>query len=137
MTNPTADPKVEKFFSKLAEGSPVEAAQLREFLPRACALGLHMETGKNNSNLHLKNAADANFGCFLSNGRFRNYGSCYSGEKYLDDLGRLLGFPVSKEGSDHFWTVRDRSAKSIPLESFLAFAEEWLDLVAARLEEMG
>ena len=137
MTNPTTDPKVEKFFSKLAEGSPGEAAQLRELLPRAYTLGLHSETGKNNSNLHLKNAAGANFGCFLSNGRFRNYGSYYSGEKYLDDLGHLLGFPVSKEGSDHFWTVRDGSSKSIPLESFLAFAEEWLDLVAARLEEMG
>ena len=128
------DAKVEKFFTELSEGFPREACQLRELVSRACALGLHPQTGKNETNLHLKNAQDVNFGCFMSNGRFRNYASRLTGEKYLDDLGRILGFRVSKEGSDHWWTVHEEGTKSIPLDGFFEFESEWFQLVAEWIE---
>ena len=53
-----------------------------------------------------------------------------TGEKYLDDLGRILGFRVSKEGSDHWWTVHEEGTKSIPLDDFLEFESEWFQLVS-------
>ena len=58
------DAKLEKFFSKLNEGFPHEALQLRKLVSRVTALDLHPYVGKNESNLHIKNASRVNFGCF-------------------------------------------------------------------------
>lgn len=135
MTSINVDAKIEKFFSTLNEGFPHEARQLRKLVSRASALGLYPYVGKNQSNLHLKNAQDVNFGCFQSNGRFRNFSSRLTGEQFLDDLGRVLGFPVSKEGSDHWWTVHEEGTKSIPLDYFLQFENEWFALVSAWLKK--
>ena len=135
MTAMNINAKVEKFFSKLNEGFPHEARQLRKLVSRASVLGLHPSVGKNGSNLHIKNASDVNFGCFQSNGRFRNYSSRLTGEQFLDDLGRVLGFRVSKEGSDHFWTVHEEGSKSIPLDYFLQFENEWFALVTEWLKK--
>ncbi|MFP6854301.1 MAG: hypothetical protein VB980_00850 [Opitutales bacterium] len=137
MTHTPTDAKVENFFAKLGEGFAREASQLRELVTRACALGLHPQTGKNESNLHLKNASGVNFGCVKSNGRFRNYSSKLTGEQYLDDLGHLLACPVFKGDNSHFWSVWDEAQQSIPLDDFLAFGNEWLELVAAWLKKNG
>ena len=135
MSEVSMNEKVDEFFAKLGEGFPREASRLRELVSRACDLGLRPQTGKNETNLHLKDAQDVNFGCFMSNGRFRNFSSRLTGERFVDDLGRILGFRVSKEGSDHWWTVCEEGSKSIPLDDFLAFENEWLDLVADWIRE--
>ena len=135
MTATSNNEKVDKFFLKLNEGFPNEAGQLRELVSRTSALGLYSLTGKSETNLHIKNVSGVNFGCFQSSGRFRNYSSRLTGEQFLDDLGLVLGFPVSKEGSDHFWTVHEEGSKSIPLDYFLKFENKWFALVTERLKK--
>ena len=65
-----------------------------------------------------------------SNGRFRNFSSRLTGEQFLDELGLVLG-----RFHDHWWTVHEEGTKSIPLDYFLQFENEWFALVSAWLKK--
>mgnify|MGYP001287409168 CR=1 FL=1 len=135
MTATSNNEKVDKFSLKLNVGFPHEAGQLRELVSRTSALSFYSHTGKSETNLHIKNVSGVNFGCFQSSRGFRNYSFRLTGEQFLDDFGLVLGFPVSKEGSEHFGTVHEEGSKSIPLDYFLKFENEWFAMVTEWLKK--
>ena len=120
---------IESFLNEMHSSYDSENEELGKVLKEVIKSGFEVCPGKNYSNLHFKSKCGINFGCFTKTGRFRNYSSRLCGEPYQDKLGHLLGVEVYKEGSDHFWTIREGKSKSVCISALLPFYLEWIALL--------